>query len=85
MFIVHVSIHVRPENIAVFKDATLEKFNLTGVNSQWTNNLRAVANIVGKEFIERVPVYTLPSNIGTNLLRSMQVQDNGVRLSFGLI
>ena len=24
MFIVHVSIHVRPENIAVFKDATLE-------------------------------------------------------------
>jgi len=24
MFIVHVSIHVRPEDIAVFKDATLE-------------------------------------------------------------
>ena len=24
MFIVHVSVHVRPENIAAFKDATLE-------------------------------------------------------------
>lgn len=67
------------------KDATLEQFNISGVNSQWTNNLRAVANIVGKESLERYPVYTLPSNIGTNLLRSMQVQDNGVRLSFGLI
>ncbi len=74
-----------PKTRGVFlKDSVLEDFSLNGVPTQLTSGLREVANLIGKNLLERYPVYTLGNSAGLGFLKKMNVTDNGVLLSFGL-
>ncbi len=66
------------------KDSVVEDFTLTGVSSQLTSGIRDVANLVGKNLLERYPVYTLGDSAGLGLLKKMNVTDQGILLSFGI-
>ena len=67
------------------KDATLEDFNLNGVNSQLTSGFQTVANNLGNNILERYPVYSLAERPGIGLLKNMNVTNDGILLNFGLI
>ena len=59
-----------PDSRGIFlKDPYLEQFQLDRMPPNWTNGARGVANLVGKEFIERKPIST---------------ESGGVRLKFGI-
>jgi len=74
------------ESRGVFLDQPfLEDFTLAGIPSNWTSGARQLANIVGTEYVERYPVYTLPSTFGTQLLKSITTESGGIRLKFGLV
>ncbi len=66
------------------KDSMLEDFSLNGVSSQLTSGIQGVANFVGKDLLERYPVYTLGDRAGIGFLKKMDVTGEGVLLSFGL-
>jgi len=74
-----------PETRGVFlKDSVLEDFTLAGVPNQFTTGIRDVANFVGKDLLEKYPVYTLANTTGLGLLKKMNVTKEGVLLSFGI-
>ena len=74
-----------PETRGIFlKDSTLEQFTLNGVNPQLTSGLTNIANLVGKNLLERYPVYTLGNQTGIGLLKTMNVTNEGVKLAFGI-
>lgn len=75
-----------PETRAIYlKDTTVEDFQLTGVNSQLTSGFKNIANGIGSEILEAYPIYSLADRTGAGLLKSMNVTDEGVKLSFGLL
>jgi len=75
-----------PKNRGVYlKDSTVENFTLNGVSTQLTSGIKDVANLVGKDLLERYPVYTLDNTPGLGLLKKMNVTNEGVLLSFGLL
>lgn len=67
------------------KDSTLEDLTLNGVNPQLTTGIRDIANLIGNDILERYPVYTIPNQTGLGLLKKMNVTNNGILLTFGLI
>ena len=67
------------------KDATVEDFNLNGVNNQLTSGFQTVANGLGNNILERYPVYSLANRPGVGLLKKMSVTNEGILLGFGLI
>lgn len=67
------------------KDATLEDFNLNGVNSQLTSGFTSIANTLGNNILERYPVYSLANRPGAGLLKTMDVTSEGIKVGFGLI
>jgi len=78
-------LHYDPETRGIFlKDSVLEDFSLAGIPNQLTSGIRDVANLVGKDLLERYPVYTLGNQTGLGFLKKMNVTDNGILLSFGL-
>ena len=75
-----------PKTREIFlKDATLEDINLNGVSNQLTSGFKNITNTIGNDILERYPVYSLANKSGIGLLKSMNVVDEGVELSFGLL
>ena len=75
-----------PKTREIFlKDATLEDINLNGVSNQLTSGFKNITNTIGNDILERYPVYSLADKSGIGLLKSMNVVDEGVELSFGLL
>ena len=66
------------------KDAVLENFSLAGVPSQWTQGLQGVANTLGQNFLEKIPVYKVGTGNGMGFMKNMRVTEQGIKLSFGL-
>jgi len=62
----------------------LEHLDVKGVPAYWTNMLREVVNVIGTQYIEKHPVYTLPDAFAYRLLKSVKVEPAGVRLTFGV-
>lgn len=74
-----------PDSRGIFlKDSTVEDLTLTGINTQLTSGIRDIANLVGKNILERYPVYTIPNQTGLNFLKKMNVTNDGILLSFGI-
>ena len=44
----------------------------------------SIGDLIGKDILERYPVYTIPSRTGIGLLKKMNVTNDGVLLSFGI-
>ena len=78
-------LHYDPKTRGIFlKDSVVEDFTLNGISSQLTSGIRDVANLVGKDLLERYPVYTLGNSAGLGFLKKMNVTGEGVLLSFGI-
>ena len=74
-----------PETRGIFlKDSTLEEFTLNGVNPQLTSGLKDITNLIGTNILERFPVHTLANQTGIGLLKTINVTNDGVKLSFGI-
>ncbi len=75
-----------PDTRSIYlKDATLEDFNLNGVNSQLTSGFKGIANNLGNSILEKYPVYSLAQRPGIGLLKNMNVTNEGIKLGFGLL
>lgn len=67
------------------KDPEIERLNLQNIPTHYTGYAQSLLNGIGPQLLDKHPIHTLEPSIASKVLRSINVQREGVALGFGLL